>query len=66
MVLPLLLIMVLPKLMNAADPEAQKVKRKSQWKLCCCKNNQGCILQNVKRTYDEFVNILKIVLKVMW
>lgn len=25
MVLPLLLIMVLPKLMNAADPEAQKV-----------------------------------------
>lgn len=30
MVLPLLLIMVLPKLMNAADPEAQKVKRKSQ------------------------------------
>lgn len=45
MVLPLLLIMVLPKLMNAADPEAQKVKRKSQWKLCCCKNNQGCILQ---------------------
>lgn len=28
MVLPLLLIMVLPKLMNAADPEAQKVKRK--------------------------------------
>lgn len=30
MVLPLLLIMVLPKLMNAADPEAQKVKRKLQ------------------------------------
>lgn len=27
MVLPLLLIMVLPKLMNAADPEAQKVKK---------------------------------------
>ena len=29
MVLPLLLIMVLPKLMNAADPEAQKVKNLS-------------------------------------
>lgn len=41
MVLPLLLIMVLPKLMNAADPEAQKVKRKLQWKFFCCKNNQN-------------------------
>ena len=27
MVLPLVLIMILPKMMNAADPDAQKVKQ---------------------------------------